>query len=215
MIFRKFAPRKEGIDALRVISHHHDVLVFAGQQIDNPGLDQIGILIFIHHQVRELSANLMLEIGVVFEQIMQFDQEIIIVHEGLLLLGRGVVGLQGADFVTVRVKVGVLAIDDVFQAQVFVGGLAEYIGQGSFARKSTAAGAGEAFFDQQADQALRIHTIDDREIVGVPHLRGKPSEHFVGEGMKGAPRDLAAAVVQKPGGAPEHFIGGLAGEGQQ
>ena len=42
-----------GVNALRIVAHHHDVLMPRGQQIDQVALDFVGVLIFVHEDELE------------------------------------------------------------------------------------------------------------------------------------------------------------------
>ncbi len=61
-----------GVNALRIVSHHHDVAVARGQQIDQRALDFVGVLVFIHQDELEPALLLLADLGV-FPQ--QFEPE--------------------------------------------------------------------------------------------------------------------------------------------
>ena len=44
------APR---VDALRIVAHHHDIVVSRGQKIDELALESVRVLIFIHEDELE------------------------------------------------------------------------------------------------------------------------------------------------------------------
>ncbi len=57
----------ESIDALRVIAHHHDVLVLRGQFARDQVLRDVSVLKLIHHHIVEAVLVLVQHIHVVFE----------------------------------------------------------------------------------------------------------------------------------------------------
>ncbi len=69
-----------GINALRVIAHHHDVVMPRGEQIDEVALQLVGILIFIHENELKPALVLLADALVLGEQFQPERQQVIEIH---------------------------------------------------------------------------------------------------------------------------------------
>ena len=65
------------VNGLVVVTHHHDVLVLGRKQLGDGVLRVVGVLILVHHEVAETILIRLEHIGVVFEQQIRIQQQIV------------------------------------------------------------------------------------------------------------------------------------------
>ena len=70
----------EGVDALGVVAHHADVLQPRGELLDNEVLRVVGVLILVHHDVFEAVLIFEQHVGVVAQQDVHIEKEVVEVH---------------------------------------------------------------------------------------------------------------------------------------
>ena len=70
----------EGIDGLRVVAHHADVVLRLGEFLDQQELDVVGVLILIDEDVLELLLVFLTRFGTGIEQTEHVDEQVIEVH---------------------------------------------------------------------------------------------------------------------------------------
>src|SRR5690606_16952879 len=75
----------EGVNALCIVPHHADVLVNRCQTLDNQVLREIGVLVLVHHNVPEFMLVLMKGLGMVPEQDVGFEQQVVEIHGACLV----------------------------------------------------------------------------------------------------------------------------------
>ena len=68
---------------------------------------------------------------------------------------------------------------------------------------------------EQVDNALGVAPVDDGEAAAQAEVVAVLAQEDVGGGMEGAAHHPAAALAGQLAGAPEHLLGGPAGEGEQ
>src|SRR5690606_3847104 len=72
----------KGIDALGIISHHTNVLVNGSEFFGDYVLGEVGVLKFIHHDVFEPLLVFVEDIGMVPEQDIGIEQQVVKIHGG-------------------------------------------------------------------------------------------------------------------------------------
>ena len=70
----------KGVDALGIIAHHTDVLVYICQSFDDGILQEVGILELVYEHVFETVLVFVQHIGMVFQQLVGLQQQIIEIH---------------------------------------------------------------------------------------------------------------------------------------
>ena len=70
----------KGINTLRVIAHHANVLMHCGQLARDHVLHMVGILILVYHDVFELMLPFVTNIHVVVEQFVGVEQNVVEIH---------------------------------------------------------------------------------------------------------------------------------------
>ena len=76
----------EGIDALGVVPHGHDVVVGEGQQPHQVRLQEVGVLVFVHHQVLEALREAAAHVFVLAQEAAALHQQVVIVHQVIAAL---------------------------------------------------------------------------------------------------------------------------------
>ena len=218
----------KGIDGLGFVAHGHDVAGYGcgfpavrilvgrpGQQAHNAGLDQIGVLVFVHQDMAEAQAQ-GFGGGLVFaQQGFQLKEQVVVVQQALFAAVGGIGFAQSREGFGVGQKVEGFAPQHFFQGQFLVPGFAQQahdaLGLGEGAVAPAQLELVLAVFDRRRD-VRRIH---DREGPFAQPGGAPAAQHAVGEGVEGAALHAGKALVQKHARALEHLLRGLAGEGQQ
>ena len=101
----------EGVDGLGIVTHHGEVFVLLGQLFDDKVLGSVGVLVLVHQHVAEVILIELQYVGMVAEQDIGIEQQIVEVHRSRLIaavpvalvdfthlgaLGNGIVGHQFA-----------------------------------------------------------------------------------------------------------------------
>ena len=69
-----------GINALKIIAHDHEVAVPGRQQVNQVGLNQVGILIFIHHDVEELFLIFCEHFPLLLKKLKTIHEQVVKIH---------------------------------------------------------------------------------------------------------------------------------------
>ena len=70
----------EAVDRLGVVAHHADVLEEGGQTADDEVLCEVGVLVLVHKDVLEVVLVLVEDVGVVAEQHVGEEEDVVEVH---------------------------------------------------------------------------------------------------------------------------------------
>ena len=134
-MLRKLAP-PERIDGLAVVPHGHDVFMGEGEQTHQFGLEVVGVLVLVHHDVAVAGGEARAHVLMVGQEAAAFQEEVVVVHEAVLALFL-VVGFGQAQQVDpLFQELGVVPGQDRFQGQVFVDRGPQDVGQGFLSGKS-------------------------------------------------------------------------------
>ena len=71
----------KGIDGLGVVPHGHDVLMGIGQELHQFGLEAVGVLVFVHHQVAEAVGQVAAHVLVLGQEAPAFQQQVVVVQQ--------------------------------------------------------------------------------------------------------------------------------------
>jgi len=83
--------------------------------LHDTGLQRIRILIFVHHDIAEASAYRPLHFRILFEKDQQVDQQIVVVHDVVLLLVRNVGTRESFDFLDLLLELRIVPRNDNFE----------------------------------------------------------------------------------------------------
>jgi len=139
----------EGIDALRVISHHTHLLMDTGQLLHNAMLRIIGILILIHQYIFELTGILLTDFRITVKQQIGIYQQIIKVHHITL---PAPVPIPAVDFVRSRHLCLHIALTDSTVSSIRIG------------KNQPVLGATDAVLDSTGlvSLVIQLHFLNDR-----------------------------------------------------
>jgi hypothetical protein len=213
----KMSP-SEGVDGLRVVPHDHEVPMLLGQQVDDVGLDTIGVLILIHQDVAELFSISGSHLGMILKQGLPVEEEIVKIQAIEFLLPLPVVPGHGPNVVQQIVEIGKPLPHYVFQRPLGIYGKPHHILQNLSPGEMGPLGIQPEFVDTGLHEALSIFLVQDGVIRLETHERGVAAEDSVADVMKSSPPNPAAdphGRRHEEFNPPEHLPGGLVGEGNQ
>ena len=86
MCIRDSVRAPEGVEGLGVVAHGHDVARFPGEEPHQPGLNAVGVLILVHHDVavafpEPLGKPFAPRLGIAFKQILKLEQQVVVVEQ--------------------------------------------------------------------------------------------------------------------------------------
>ena len=154
----------KGVYALRVVAHHHDVAVGVGQMVEDVGLDPVGVLVFIDHDVAVGSRDAAADLRCVLQQTLEPDEQVVVIHEMVFAFASGVPLEDVGDGIRLIGQVRVIGEKDVRDRSYRVGRAAEDVGECILARQRRLPGRPIDFLADHRDERLRVGAIQDGEI---------------------------------------------------
>jgi len=205
----------EGVDGLGVVAHGHDVAVFSRKQPHKPRLHQVGVLIFVHHDVGIAAAQHVADVRVLQQQTLQLEEQVVVVHEPLGALGLGVFHGQALYVRLIAQQVIGLAVQNGLDGDLLVARFADDIGQGGALGVAAVALAQVQVGLELAHQVLGVRAVHEREALRIARFLRVAAQHGIGEGVEGAAAGPGERPAQHQPRAVQHFLAGAAGEGQK
>ena len=204
-----------GVDALRVVAHHHDVLVARGEQVDEVALQLVGVLIFVHEDELKAALVMFAHVGMVLQQLQPQRQQVVEVHAVGGALAGNVTLLQVGDLFGELLEVAELRGHDFFGGPVGVDGerkdFVEHLGLGKMRAFDFDAGVGHAGLDE----ILGVVAVQNGEVAMITEQIGVRAQHAAADGVEGATPQPERLLADEVGNAPHHFRGRLVGKGEQ
>ena len=204
----------EGVDGLRVVAHGHDVAFFSGQHAHESGLHLVGVLIFVHHDLAEAQFLRLKNIGLVDEELLEFEEQIVVVHEGVFAFVFAVGFAELHEVRGVGQQVLRFAAEHFLKFHFLVARLAEQAEHGLGAGKASVALAYFQIFLAGLDGGGAVGRVHDGERAARP-VRAEAAQYGKGEAVKGAALHAEKLMIQKIRGTVQHFLRSLAREGEQ
>ena len=193
-----------GIDRLIVVAHRGERAAHAREQLEQPILGAIGVLIFIHQQITQTVLPALSHLGVFLEQAHRQRDQVVEIHR--------LVGAQGAFVFPVE-----LGGD---RGDLVVGELRRLVGADHCVlprRDLPLHLLGDALVAFAGDVGHDLHCVrgvEDGELRLEPAMRGFLADDAHTQGMKGAQGQPAGrASAHDVGDTLLHFLRGLVGEG--
>ena len=205
----------EAVDRLGVVAHGHDVVVRVGEQPHDVGLEPVGVLVFVHHDVAEGARQALGHVGVRVQQAAQVDQQVVVVEQAAFELVVAVVLVDAVELVQFGEQVRKLRVEHVCHAGRLVGREAQHLGDRLFARKAARLLVQPQPRTDQVDGVLGVPAVENRERVGESEQRGIAAQDGMRERMERAARHPVAPAAQQRAGAGDHLFRGAARERQQ
>src|SRR5689334_12496964 len=200
---------------LGVVAYDHHVAVFGGQQVNDLGLNLVGVLVLVHEDVFKLTGPVIADLRLFHEQPLPVHQQVVVVHRVALDLARLKDAVHALNLRGERLEVRVARDDAVAYRQIAVVGVADDVcddfGLGEAARFRVNAGV----LYRRLDEVLGVFGVEDGEVRQVVERLGVAAQYAVGDGMKGAAPDLARVGLQQRLDAVEHLARRLVGEGDE
>ena len=186
----------ETVDALVVISHHADIVPFAGQQCRQPVLKIVGVLILIDHDVLELSGPVSPGFLIGIQQLHGIGDKIIKIHcpHGDHSLYVFDIDLSdGGVPLIAHLPVG---LKIVLPGDLLILRLADLRQHGP---RRKALFIDVQIFHDLFDEALAVAGIIDRKIIRISNPSGIPAQDTDAAGMERRGPDI-------PGSIPQHHL---------
>ena len=177
----------ERINGLGIISHDHDIPAFMGKPPDNIGLNGIGILVLIHHDVAVLFRQLTARTTFPLQEVSQVDNQVVIIHELIFKFIFPVEFLQLFDLRNDLGKLDIFFRHEVVHGLLEIGRLAEDIGHGSPFWKAAPFLWNVQVQNQGPQNLFHIRAIHDGKRIFVPQCFRVYLQDSEGERMKGPP----------------------------
>ena len=212
-VFKVRAPPR--VDALGIVSDHHEVAMPPGQQIDQLALDFVGVLIFIDEDELKPPLLVLAHGGVFPQQLEPEHEQIVEVHAVAGFLARGVARLHLADLRNQLRKILKLPPHHCLHRLVLVGGQGEYVRQHPGFWETGRLHVDLHFAQAGRQQILRVLPVQNGKIGLVADFGGVPAQDPRANGMKGSAPEAGQLPAQQGGHAAHHFPGRLVGECQQ
>ena len=212
------APR---IDALRIVSHHHDIAMRARQLIDQLSLHGIGVLVFVHKDELKLVLVFGEHLGMRAEHLEGPREQIIEVSRIGVALPLFILLRHPADAFD-HVRTGTEALlHNPLQRHPRVHRKTEHAQNHGSLRKLLASGLLDLLHnlrilaDHFRHERLRIVGVEDRESGGQSSGRRVATEDAVADTVEGSTPQPACPAWQEGIDPLHHLAGGLVREGQQ
>ena len=203
----------EGVDALGVVPHCHDVAVFLCQKRDDVRLEVVGILILVHHDVAVPLPKGILH-AFIFQEDLEVDQEVVVVEEVVFYFITDIFLPELLQLLGPVDEVGVVLDQDLPDGDGSVERGADHRFEGAPGREAHLPAREAEPHCQTVEKLLAVRLIQKGDRALVVEALGEPSDGRVAEAVKGPTGDcLAEGVVSR--GPGEHLPGGPAGEGEQ
>ena len=224
----------EGVDGLGVIAHHADVLVQPGEPLQDGVLGDVRVLVLVHEDVVEAAGDYPEHVGVVRQEHVGVQEDVVEVHHGhavagvavgdedaarqgpsgpgvaALLLGVGRVGVG-------RHEVVLAAGDDGLDRLGLVSGIlflvAEHVLLGPLLLRGTAVRHDLA--DAALQRGQRVVLVQDGEVRRVVDPLGERAEETDEHRVERAHADPPGGVALEGDDARAHLVGRLLREGER
>ena len=209
----------EGVDGLGVVAHGHDVARFPGEEPHQPGLNAVGVLILVHHDVavafpEPLGKPFAPRLGIAFKQILKLEQQVVVVEQPVLAAVAPVCLSDAFQRIGVGQQVLRVALEHVADGNFLVPGFAEEADDGLRLGERAVALADFEPFLALLDGGGAVRRVHDGDRAFGP-CGPVLAQHREREAVERAAVDAADAVAEQIRGPEQHFAAGLAGKREQ
>ena len=204
-----------GVDALRVVAHHHDVVMPRGEQVNQVPLQLVGVLVLVHENELKPALVMFPQVGVVLQQLEPKDEQVVEIHRVGRAFAVGVTGGQRGDLGRELREMIELAGEQFCDRLVGVAGERKNFVQHVQLGEMRAFRFNFRVGNAGLDQVLRIVAVQDGEIALVAERFGVQAQDPRADGVERAAPERTQFVAEQIADSPHHFAGGLVREGQQ
>src|SRR3989339_454903 len=159
----KMGPPK-AIDRLAVITHHHYIAMLPGNNIHDLRLKVVGILVFVYQQMKKLAGVSFGDLIVFGQQFPPIEKQVVKVHEVAFSFMLVVHFINLLDLFGLRLKLGIVARDDIGDLAAGIDGEAEQSCQAVSLGKTLRLGINAAVGDAVVDQVFSVRSVQDRKV---------------------------------------------------
>ncbi len=101
-----------GVNALRVVAHHRDVVVARGQQVNQIALELVRVLILVHEDELEAALVMFAHLGVVLKELEPEREQVVKIHRVRRALAFGVKIGQARNFL-IQIAVALVPVEQI------------------------------------------------------------------------------------------------------
>ena len=192
----------------------HDVAVLTGEETHEAGLNLVGILIFVYHDLAEALAHGFEDIRASEEKAFQLEEQVVVIQQGMLALIVAVGVTETNEVFGMGQKMLGLAAQNLVKLHFLVTRLAQEAEHSLHLWEASVALAYLEVFLAGGDGGSAVRRIHDAEASLRP-VRSPAAKHGKGEAVESAALHAKELAVQQAGGALEHLLRSLAGESEQ
>ena len=186
-----------------------------GEPFHDVGLNGVGILVFVHHDIAVLSAQTAPDHLMFGEKLSQEEKQIVVVHQLVLPLVLSVEFPESLDLGNMFEELRILFSHEVFDGPLEVCGLAQDVGEGRSFRKSDGPLIDLNLLDDGLDHLFHVRSVQDgKGPLKAQKIRMLP-QHPVGQGVECPPRYMPASLIGKTRRPFQHLPGRLSREGEK
>jgi hypothetical protein len=204
-----------GVDALGVVSDHHEIAVVGGEEVDEFGLEAVRILVFIDEDLLEAALVKSGDFGLGQKKLQGFGKKVIEIHRVRVALSGFVGGLNFLDLRGEGNEVAVFFGEDFANGGGGVNGEAEDIGQDSGFGEFSCGIHETLFRNHGGDHFLRVVAVHDGKSLAESDVGGVSAEDAVPDRVEGAAPESIRRAGKEVVDALHHFAGGFVGKGEQ
>jgi hypothetical protein len=203
------------VDRLRVVAHDGEVPVPRRDEVDDLGLQRVGVLVLVDEHVLELVGDDPGDRLVLGHQPPPVDEQVVVVHRvagALALLVEAVDALDlRRDGLEVRVRGG----DDVGDGSVGVVGETDDVAHHRWFREAARARVDGGLVDASVDEVGGVLGVEDREVGGVAERLRVPAQKPVAHRVERPAPHAPHFRPDQPLHAPHHLARRAVGEGDE
>ena len=201
-----------GVDRLRVVAHYHDVVMIAGEQINEISLNLVRVLVFIDENELELPPVNLGDSLVLLKHRQRLLQQIVEIHRVGRLLLLFVARPDVLNLVEQREEIRKLFRKQFLHRFFRIDDEAEDLRKHLAFRKSDLLRIDPCAGYDSIDQILLIFAVHDREPARVTERGAVPAQDAVSHRMKCSAPESAGIERQQIRDAAQHFAGGFVRE---
>ncbi len=205
----------EGVDALGVVAHHRQVAVLRRAELDDLALQQAGILILVDQHVLEAIGELTGHGGVLGQQDLEEEQQIVVVDQPQLELALDEAVDGALDLLGHREESRRVEAQRLIQPELGVDGPGEQVQQQAGLGEAAAAQHRAGLGDAGRHEVSRVLSIEDGVVGGEPHGLRVLAQREVGDVVERAGPGGANLQTQQLLDAADHLSCRAVGEGAE
>ena len=203
------------VDALRIVAHHHHIFETLPQQVNQLGLQLVGVLILVHQNKLKSPLVKLAHVRVFLHQLEPQHQQVVEIHQPIGALAPGVARQHVDDLLGQLLEPRVAILDDLAHINLLVDGQRADVAHHIRLGKARGFHVNLCLGDTGVDETLGILTILNGKRTRKPQCLRVPPKHAMTNGMKRAAPQLTHVSPYELSHAIHHLARGLVGKCQQ